>query len=42
VAERLIGSGPQALCVETFGDSDDPAILLVGSAAMSMDGATNP
>jgi pimeloyl-ACP methyl ester carboxylesterase len=35
--ERILRANAVDLCVETFGDTGRPAILLVGGAAMSMD-----
>lgn len=35
--ERMVPVGDAALCVETFGDPGDPAILLLGGAASAMD-----
>ena len=35
--ERIVRANGVDLCVETFGDPTDPAILLVGGAAASMD-----
>jgi pimeloyl-ACP methyl ester carboxylesterase len=36
VAERILQANGVDLCVETFGDRDDPAILLIAGAAASM------
>ncbi len=36
-AERIVRANGVDLCVETFGDRADPAILLIGGAAASMD-----
>jgi pimeloyl-ACP methyl ester carboxylesterase len=35
--ERIVEANGVALCVETFGDPADPALLLIAGAAMSMD-----
>ena len=35
--ERIVRANGVDLCVETFGDPRDPAILLIGGAASSMD-----
>lgn len=35
--ERLVASGDARICAEAFGLPDDPAILLIGGAATSMD-----
>lgn len=35
--ERLVHANGVDLCVETFGDADDPAILLISGGAASMD-----
>jgi pimeloyl-ACP methyl ester carboxylesterase len=35
--ERIVEANGVPLCVETFGDPADPAILLIAGAAMSMD-----
>jgi pimeloyl-ACP methyl ester carboxylesterase len=36
-AETIVDANGVGLCVETFGDRADPAILLIGGAAASMD-----
>jgi pimeloyl-ACP methyl ester carboxylesterase len=36
-SERIVRANGVDLCVETFGDPEDPAILLMGGAAASMD-----
>jgi pimeloyl-ACP methyl ester carboxylesterase len=36
MAERMIDVGTAELCVETFGDPDRPAVLLLAGAASSM------
>ena len=36
-SERIVQSNGVDLCIETFGDPTDPAILLIGGAAASMD-----
>lgn len=36
MAERMIDIGTAELCVETFGDPDRPAVLLIAGAASSM------
>ena len=38
MAEEILDLGDVRLCVETFGQSDDPTILLISGAAESMDG----
>jgi|GEM_PF-169474 len=35
--ERLVAAGHVEVCLSEFGDEDDPAVLLIGGAAMSMD-----
>lgn len=35
--ERLVASGDARICAEAFGRPDDPAVLLIGGAATSMD-----
>ncbi|SDT53934.1 alpha/beta fold hydrolase [Jiangella sp. DSM 45060] len=37
MTERMIQAGDAQLCAEAFGSPDDPAILLIGGAAASMD-----
>ncbi|MBB5785896.1 alpha/beta fold hydrolase [Jiangella mangrovi] len=37
MTERMIPVGDAKLCAESFGSPDDPAILLIGGAAASMD-----
>lgn len=37
MTERMIPAGDAQLCAEAFGSPDDPAILLIGGAAASMD-----
>lgn len=37
MAERLVTVDGVELCLETFGDRTDPALLLIGGAAASMD-----
>jgi pimeloyl-ACP methyl ester carboxylesterase len=37
MVETMVKVNGVELCVDTFGDPDDPAILLIGGAAMSMD-----
>jgi pimeloyl-ACP methyl ester carboxylesterase len=36
-AQRIVRANGVDLCIETFGDPDDPAILLIGGAAAPMD-----
>ncbi len=35
--ERMVQANGVGLCIETFGDANDPALLLIGGAAASMD-----
>ena len=35
-AERMVHTGGVELCVQSFGDPDDPAILLIAGGASSM------
>lgn len=35
--QRLVSASGVDLCVQTFGDAGEPAILLIGGAASSMD-----
>jgi pimeloyl-ACP methyl ester carboxylesterase len=37
MTEQMISADGAQLCLETFGDRHDPAVLLIGGAAMSMD-----
>ncbi|WP_116951170.1 alpha/beta fold hydrolase [Jiangella endophytica] len=37
MTEKMIPAGDAQLCAEAFGSPDDPAILLIGGAAASMD-----
>ncbi|TDD64725.1 alpha/beta hydrolase [Jiangella aurantiaca] len=37
MTERMVPAGDAQLCAEGFGSPDDPAILLIGGAAASMD-----
>src|SRR5260370_33634577 len=37
MTERMIQAGDATLCTETFGAKSDPAVLLIGGAAASMD-----
>lgn len=37
MAEQLVAVDGVELCLETFGDRRDPALLLIGGATLSMD-----
>src|SRR3954469_13676337 len=37
MAEAMVGVGDVELCVETFGDAADPAILLIAGASAPLD-----
>ncbi|HVX46496.1 MAG TPA: alpha/beta hydrolase [Mycobacteriales bacterium] len=37
MTEQMIRAGEAELCVETFGEAGDPAVLLIAGVAMSMD-----